>query len=1173
MQCNEKTSESLEQEVVRLQNRIAELEEKEKFYQIAEKQYRDLVESTLVGMFKTTLAGDILYANQALVEMFGFESPEEFGTQLVFARYKRAEDREEFLAFIKTKGVVNNFEVELITKTGRPKPVLINAVLADNIISGMMIDITDHKRAEEALRNSEEELRHIVEGSPIPTFVIDTDHMVKHWNKACEKLTGLSAEEMVETKQQWKAFSPTERSMLADLIVDGLPEEEIIKRSGRAYRRSAIIDGAYEAEDFVHGLGENGRWVSFSAAPLKDVAGTITGAIEILQDVTERKHATKALQHSEQMFRTLAETAPFGISIMNSEQRFEYFNPKFTEIFGYTFEDVTDNATWFKKAYPDKEYRENVITIWKEDLGDEPEVGAKRERIYNVRCKDGRDRVIHFRGIALEDGRHFVTYEDITIRAQAERDLKESELKYRALFESTPDAIMLTDSGGFLDCNKATLEMFGCSAKEEFTIKHPGELSPPIQPDGEESIFAANKHIKEALAKGFCFFEWVHRRIDGGDFPAEVLLSTLELRGRMVLQALVRDITDRKRAEEAVRRAQDELEQRVRERTAELTDVNQRLQQEVEERKRAEISLQQSEERYRYIFDNALVSLREEDISELRSALDELRRKGVRNFREYLDEHPEFISRAIKMIKITDTNDAAMRLYEADDRGQFSEREKMFVPGELSGFHESLIALAEGQTSFEGESVNQTFRGKPINILLKIAFPSKKSRFNKALVSVVDITERKRAEEALQESENRFSTFMDHLPGIVCMRDEAGRVTYLNRYMGDTFGEQASTLAERVTGEWSDFSRENIRESTEAVFDKNEKSHFYRTFRFPVVRKGKPTIYGGIGIDITKQVEAEEALRKAHGDLEETVKRRTAELVTINEQLKQEVVAHKHTGKALEEQTLLNEMILQTTMNGLFIKDLDGNILKANPAASMITGYRQEELIKMNILDIEPLDSLAAFKQRSQLAVEKGFNRFEAKSRHKDDHIADVEVSQNFLKIGEQELLISFFNDITKRKQAERVLKEREEELEVKSSNLEEVNTALMVLLRRRDEDKRELEDKVLVNMKELALPYIEKIGQGNLDARQRSYLEILESNLDDIISPFARTLSSKYLNLTPTEIQVANLIKQGKTSKEIAELWNLSSRTVEFHRDNIRRKLQIKNRKTNLRSYLLSLQ
>ena len=155
----------------------------------------------------------------------------------------------------------------------------------------------------------------------------------------------------------------------------------------------------------------------------------------------------------------------------------------------------------------------------------------------------------------------------------------------------------------------------------------------------------------------------------------------------------------------------------------------------------------------------------------------------------------------------------------------------------------------------------------------------------------------------------------------------------------------------------------------------------------------------------------------------------------------------------------------------------------------------------------------------------------------------------------------------------EQRVEERTQELQMKSENLEEMNTALKVLLKKREEDKFELEEKVIYNIKEMVQPFLEKLGRTRLDDRQRTFLEILESNLDDIVSPFARKLSTRYLNLTPSEIQIANLVKQGKTTKEIAELLSLSTRTIESHRDSIRKKLGIKNQKANLRTHLMSFE
>ncbi len=139
-------------------------------------------------------------------------------------------------------------------------------------------------------------------------------------------------------------------------------------------------------------------------------------------------------------------------------------------------------------------------------------------------------------------------------------ELRESDAKYRTLYESSSDAIMMLDEKGFFDCNNATLRMFGFSEKEDFTRVHPADISPPYQPDGTDSLTAANRKITDAFRKGTNFFEWVHRRKNGEDFPAEVLLTAFQLKGRQVLQATVRDIAERKRAEEVLKKSKEFIE-------------------------------------------------------------------------------------------------------------------------------------------------------------------------------------------------------------------------------------------------------------------------------------------------------------------------------------------------------------------------------------------------------------------------------------------------------------------------------------------------------------------------------------------------------------------------------------------------------------------------------------
>jgi DNA-binding CsgD family transcriptional regulator len=154
----------------------------------------------------------------------------------------------------------------------------------------------------------------------------------------------------------------------------------------------------------------------------------------------------------------------------------------------------------------------------------------------------------------------------------------------------------------------------------------------------------------------------------------------------------------------------------------------------------------------------------------------------------------------------------------------------------------------------------------------------------------------------------------------------------------------------------------------------------------------------------------------------------------------------------------------------------------------------------------------------------------------------------------------------------EEALEKSNEELKAQTQSLEQVNAALGVLLERREKDKEELEEKVVSNVKELVLPYLENLRKTRLDPRQMTCVNIVESNLKEIISPFLRKLASKYFGLTAKEIQIAGLIKQGMTTKEIAQWFNVSTSAVQFHRRNIRAKLGLKNQQTNLGTYLLSL-
>ena len=314
--------------------------------------------------------------------------------------------------------------------------------------------------------------------------------------------------------------------------------------------------------------------------------------------------------------------------------------------------------------------------------------------------------------------------------------------------------------------------------------------------------------------------------------------------------------------------------------------------------------------------------------------------------------------------------------------------------------------------------------------------------------------------------------------------------------------------------------------------------------------------------------------------------------------------------ESLQESLEKYRVVFETAKDAIFLTDEAGRFVDVNQAACETLGYSREELLQLSNseIDADERGYEAFLKVRNGLAERV---TFEVNQCKKDGTLLPVEITGSFFNGQRKRMSVAIARDITERrlaeemlqkahqelerrveertgqlakanealkqeiserKRAEEALREREEELKIKSKSLEETNTALRVLLNRRNKDKKELEEKVLSNLNELVVPFLEKLKKGPLDPKQVSYIDILEINLKDIISPFLRNLSAKYASLTPTEIRVATLIKHGWSSKEIATVLHLSRKTIASHRGNIRKKLKIKNKKSNLRSYISTI-
>jgi PAS domain S-box-containing protein len=330
----------------------------EKALRESEERYRTLVENVNAGVYRSSgdLDGRYLQVNPAMIKMFGYESLEEFMSVPINKHYRDPGGRKKFIEKIQEDGHVRNEELDLRKRDGTPMKVSVTAAGQYDEhgeikwIDGVTEDITERKQAEEKLRESEQRLYRVIQGSPLPAFVIGKDHRVIYWNKALEELSGIPAEDILGTTQQWRAFYSNKRPCMADLLVDEALDD-ISTWYADKYVKSRLIDEAYEATDFFPELGENGKWLRFTAAVIRDSQGDLVAAIETLEDVTEGKQAEEALRNSELRLQSILQSSPFAAFVIGKDHRVIYWNKALEELSGIKAEEVIGTTHYWRAFY------------------------------------------------------------------------------------------------------------------------------------------------------------------------------------------------------------------------------------------------------------------------------------------------------------------------------------------------------------------------------------------------------------------------------------------------------------------------------------------------------------------------------------------------------------------------------------------------------------------------------------------------------------------------------------------------------------------------------------------------------------------------------------------------------------------------------------------------------
>ena len=427
---------------------------------------------------------------------------------------------------------------------------------------------------------------------------------------------------------------------------------------------------------------------------------------------------------------------------------------------------------------------------------------------------------------------------------------------------------------------------------------------------------------------------------------------------------------------------------------------------------------------------------------------------------------------------------------------------------------------------------------------------------------LVNISELKQAEEALRESEKRNRRLVETMNDGIGIQDENGLTIYVNNKFCQMLDYKKDDLIGKpVTNFLDDHNRQIL---INQISDRKKGKVKPYEIEWTCKDSGK-----------IQTIMSPQAIFSDNGQFKGSFS-----VITDISTLKQ-------TEKLLQESKERFRNLTEITSDWIWEVDKDVCYTYVSPKIYDILGYDPEEILGKTPFDLMPPDEANRVSKifSTFAASQDPLDCLENINLHKDGHPVVLETSgiPTFGSDGEFCGYRGIDRDITDRKRVEKELrkahdklehrvKKRTSELEIKTKTLEEINIAMKVLLKKREADKIEIEDNVLTNVKELIEPYFEKINKNKLDDQQKAFLSIMESNLNEIISPFTRKMSLKYLNLTPTEIQIANLIKHGSTTKMIAELQNVSPRTVETHRKNIRRKIGLGSKRANLRTHLLSL-
>jgi PAS domain S-box-containing protein len=530
-------------------------------------------------------------------------------------------------------------------------------------------------------------LSNAAENAPVSVMITDKDAQILYVNPKFTQISGYTAEEVIGKTPGFLSSGKHPKA-----FYDNLWEQVLSGATFRAEMLNQKKDGSL-------------YWEDVAISPILDDDGELARLVAVKADITERKLAQQELESRRKLWDAVMEQTPELVYFKDAQHRIIRASQAYADIYGLDAEELIGKT---------------AADLWpgeaEQILADERHVfegNTITNKVRKVTGPQGETRWYSLTKVPMyEEGEvvgFFAIDKEVTPRIEAEKALRESEERYRDLFNIVPVGIYrTTPDGSILDGNPATMEILG-------------------YPD-EDTMLSSN--IKDLYLEE----EDRHRELELLEQEGYVENHVLKLRRYDGKVIWVQDSANVVRDE------------------AGSTQYYYGRIEDITERVRAEQALRESENRYRTIFNTATVSIWEEDFSAVKAMIDRLKEEGVVDFGSYFDQYPEILDHIAAKIRVLDVNEETLRMFGAEDKEQLRDSvDDIFLPETMEAFKDEIVALAEGETYFRGETVNRTLDGRRLHILFTRSFPEQHEDFGSVLVSMIDITERKRAEEAERE--------------------------------------------------------------------------------------------------------------------------------------------------------------------------------------------------------------------------------------------------------------------------------------------------------------------------------------------------------------------------------------------------------------------------------------